>query len=227
MSEVRYVVKAGDSLSLIARKFGFMDYKTIYNHPENAAFKEKRPNPNLISPGDVIIIPEKKQKTAQVQVGGSVKITVKCQRQILRLRLVSGDSALKNETYSLYIKGSGSMPELLIEGKRTDSDGIMEEEIPSEYLEAGSAEIVSGGIHFTVLLGGLDPIEKISGIKQRLRNLGFPISSGNELDDNDVASIMLFKKKYGLETKGNSDEDFRRKLCEVHDNSNSLKKFED
>lgn len=54
-----YTVKPGDNLSKIAVKHGFNNYREIYDHPSNAAFRAKRPNPNFIFPGDVIIIPDK------------------------------------------------------------------------------------------------------------------------------------------------------------------------
>lgn len=52
-----YTVKPGDTLSAIASKHG-MKWQDIYNHPSNADFRRKRPNPNLIHPGDVIMIPD-------------------------------------------------------------------------------------------------------------------------------------------------------------------------
>lgn len=55
----RYVVKAGDTLGKIALAHGFRSYKDIYDHPDNTAFRAKRPNPNLIFPGDVLMIPNK------------------------------------------------------------------------------------------------------------------------------------------------------------------------
>jgi LysM repeat protein len=54
-----YTIRSGDTLSKIALSHGFNDYRDIYNHPSNAAFRAKRPNPNLIYPGDVIVIPDK------------------------------------------------------------------------------------------------------------------------------------------------------------------------
>lgn len=53
-----YIVKKGDYLTKIAHDHGFDDWRTIYNSPENGAFKAKRPNPDLIHPGDRIIIPQ-------------------------------------------------------------------------------------------------------------------------------------------------------------------------
>ncbi|WP_170303843.1 LysM peptidoglycan-binding domain-containing protein [Reyranella soli] len=52
-----YTVKQGDNLSSIARKHGLPSWQTIYNDPANASFRAKRPNPNLIFPGDVLVIP--------------------------------------------------------------------------------------------------------------------------------------------------------------------------
>jgi hypothetical protein len=52
-----YVVQGGDFLVKIAKEHGFADWREIYNHPDNRAFKAKRPNPDRIYPGDVLMIP--------------------------------------------------------------------------------------------------------------------------------------------------------------------------
>ena len=54
-----YTVKSGDWLQKIAEQHGFAHYTEIYNHPDNAAFRQKRPDPNKIFPGDIIMIPDK------------------------------------------------------------------------------------------------------------------------------------------------------------------------
>ena len=51
-----YTIKLKDTLSVIARDYG-TNWKDLYNAPANAAFRAKRPNPNLIHPGDVIMVP--------------------------------------------------------------------------------------------------------------------------------------------------------------------------
>ena len=53
-----YIVKAGDNLSSIARQHGLKSWQELYNHPDNGGFRSKRPNPNLIFPGDLLIIPQ-------------------------------------------------------------------------------------------------------------------------------------------------------------------------
>ena len=53
----RYVVKHDDTLSKIALAYHLPSYKNIYDSPENKTFKAKHPNPNIIFPGDVLMIP--------------------------------------------------------------------------------------------------------------------------------------------------------------------------
>lgn len=52
-----YTVQAGDTLTAIANRFGFASWREIYYHPANEPFRRKRPNPDRIFPGDVLIIP--------------------------------------------------------------------------------------------------------------------------------------------------------------------------
>jgi len=54
----RYVVRSGDSLNKIASTFHLRSWVEIYNNPENSDFKRRRPNPNLIFAGDVVMIPD-------------------------------------------------------------------------------------------------------------------------------------------------------------------------
>jgi hypothetical protein len=53
----RYVVQSGDTLTAIAKRFGFPSWRNIYNHPDNEPFRRKRPDPDKIFPGDVLVIP--------------------------------------------------------------------------------------------------------------------------------------------------------------------------
>jgi hypothetical protein len=52
-----HTVKPGENLSLIARKYGLKSWKDIYRYEANEKFRDKRPNENLIFPGDVVVIP--------------------------------------------------------------------------------------------------------------------------------------------------------------------------
>lgn len=53
-----HTVARGETLSLIARKYGILDWRALYEHPQNASFRAFRPDPDLILPGDRIVIPQ-------------------------------------------------------------------------------------------------------------------------------------------------------------------------
>ena len=53
-----HTVAPGDTLGRIGQRHG-LSWREIYNAPQNAAFRARRPNPNMIKPGDKIYIPSK------------------------------------------------------------------------------------------------------------------------------------------------------------------------
>lgn len=55
-----HIVQRGENLTLIARKYGIPHWQTIYHHPNNLEFRRKRPNPNIILPGDQLFIPDQR-----------------------------------------------------------------------------------------------------------------------------------------------------------------------
>jgi len=54
-----YTVKIGDWLDGIAKRNSLSSWKDIYYHEKNKAYREKRPDPNKIFPGDQLWIPKK------------------------------------------------------------------------------------------------------------------------------------------------------------------------
>ena len=56
-----YTVKQGDCISSIAQKHGLF-WDKVWNHPKNANLQERRKDPNVLSPGDVVFVPDKDEK---------------------------------------------------------------------------------------------------------------------------------------------------------------------
>ena len=56
-----HAVQQGECLSSLAAEHNLASWRSIYNRPENAAFRSQCPNPNLIYPGDQVFIPDPKQ----------------------------------------------------------------------------------------------------------------------------------------------------------------------
>jgi hypothetical protein len=65
-----YTIKPGDYLGKVASAHGFSRWQDIYYSPYNAAFRVKRPDPNKIFPGDVIVIPDKLGPASTSKPGG-------------------------------------------------------------------------------------------------------------------------------------------------------------
>src|SRR5262245_11034673 len=65
-----HIVKEGETLAGIALENGFYSWETIYNHPENQALRELRPDPSELYVGDRIYIPDKTPKSVEVEAFG-------------------------------------------------------------------------------------------------------------------------------------------------------------
>jgi len=83
-----HIVKQGECLTTIAYRYGFRDYHPIHDLPANAALWAKRSNPNILFPGDEVVIPDLKQKRASVATGSLHRFQVTKPKKMLRLRLL-------------------------------------------------------------------------------------------------------------------------------------------
>src|SRR5215831_6546443 len=168
-----HTVAEGEWLQKIADNYRVYDWKSIYNHPENSSLKQQRPDPNLLHPGDRVFIPDLQPK--ELAAASDKLHTFVKKSQKLTLHLIVRD---ENE------QPLASKPwKLELDGKKysgtTDADGALKQDVPiPTSSEAGKLECE--GYHYPVRLGHLNPIDEISGVKQRLANLGFDCGSTDE-----------------------------------------------
>jgi N-acetylmuramoyl-L-alanine amidase len=210
---ITHVVAQGDSLSSIAKRYGFADYEVIYDHPDNAGFKKKRPNPNLIFPGDRIVIPDREIKEVERATGKSHRFTLKRPKAVVRIVFEDNEGKpLKNAEYEL------SFLTEVRKGK-TDGDGKLEEKVP---LDVGAAQLVIANTTIQLSIGHLNPIDEtpdegISGIQARLHNLGYdPGPADGRLSARTHAALAAFQHEHGLDPTGAPDEASWKKLLERH-----------
>lgn len=65
----KHVVREGESLIPIARRYGFRNVRTIFDAPENEALKALRRTVNALRTGDVLMIPDKMEGDVAVPAG--------------------------------------------------------------------------------------------------------------------------------------------------------------
>jgi N-acetylmuramoyl-L-alanine amidase len=200
-------------MSSIARKYGFGDWHTIYDHPQNQDFRKKRPNPNLLYPGDALFVPERGEKSLSLATGSAHALQATTVKRELRLRLRDGEEKpFANRPY--VIEGSD-----FFAAGHTDGDGLLVEAVPA-FLK--TARLSLEGREWTLRLAALNPIDDVgdagvSGVQARLANLGY--YSGRvdgALGPGTREAIAAFEVHYGLEVTGKPEGQVLRKLKEVH-----------
>lgn len=193
-----HVVRLGECLSSIAAHYGLSSWRKIYDHPRNAEFKRKRPNPNLIYVGDEVYIPDKLAHFAMCLTGQCHRFRVRPPLTWFNMCLQDeGKRPIANATYVLELDNSPDV------NGTTDAKGWIKTEIVA-WAEFGTLyvwpdpeddELV---LTWKVKLGHLDPIETLTGIKGRLQNLGYECEVNDDEDEEYFAAVREFQKDHGL-----------------------------
>ena len=198
----------GDSIPSLAQDNGHF-WQKIWDHGENAALKAKRKNPNQIMEGDEVFIPELEIKKESRGADSRHVFKRKGVPAKLKMQLFLLGEPRKNEDYVLELDGK------LITGK-LDGEGKLEQFIPPNC-KGGSLKLKSGKEIIPIKLGHLNPIDEISGIKQRLNNLGFHCGGeDNSWSDQGKAALKEFQAKHKLPESGALDAATKSKLQELH-----------
>lgn len=215
-----YTVKQGDYLSGIAAKYGFSDYNTIWNRPENADLKAQRDNPNVLYPGDQIYIPDKEIKDYSKPTDQTHNFQVNTSPLKLRVKLSK-----------FYDKPLANTPcDLLIGGKlvkvTSDANGIVEQVIPKTVQDGTitvhqqitvKGQSVPNDFDVPFKIGQLDPVDKITGQVARLSNLGYYRKDLEPYDDPEfVSAVEEFQCDNGLTVDGDCGPQTQAKLKAVH-----------
>jgi hypothetical protein len=165
---INYQVKQGDCISSIAFEHGFFA-DTIWNHSNNAELKKKREDPNVLMPGDIVFVPDKRLKEVSEPTNQVHKFKCKNTPEKLKLQLLKEDKPRANEEYELEVD------DLKFSGK-TDSQGRLEQSIPPNAKQ-GKLILQKGEEIYQLMLGHLNPHDEITGVQGRLRHLGFYFGS--------------------------------------------------
>ena len=203
-----YKVKQGDCISSIAYRYGFFP-DTIWNDPKNSELKQKRQDPNVLAPGDLVYIPDKRIREVSGATEQRHRFRKKGVPEKLVVQFKNNDEARANEAYVLDIDGQ------LTEGK-TDGEGRVEIPIAPNARRA-TIMFPESGDDYELDLGEMDPITDISGVQARLQNLGF---FKGEVDGRSSKAfeegIRAFQERHQLDATGDLDETTRTKSQEIY-----------
>ncbi|MGA2447992.1 MAG: hypothetical protein ABTD50_04870 [Polyangiaceae bacterium] len=194
-----YVVLQGEYLAMLAYKLGF-DANAVWNDPKNQQLRDAgklSQDPNVLWPTDVIYIPDENANalaaysltpgTTNTFVTAAVNVTVS---------LKFTDKNLASQAYSIQ-----ELPEL---GVRTSgADGIISFSVPVT-LRVATIVFNDPGAQYECKIGGLDPIDKFSGIFQRLQHLGY-VATDEILDRSKIDLVRSALRALKAEQAGPRD----------------------
>ncbi|HLJ13771.1 MAG TPA: peptidoglycan-binding domain-containing protein [Bryobacteraceae bacterium] len=198
----------GDSILSIATDNGFF-WETVWNHPQNAQLKALRKDPTLLAPGDSVFVPDLRKQVETRPTDARHIFKRKGVPAKLRIQLRVLGEPRANEPYVLNIDGT------IFQGN-TDGNGVVEQFIPPNA-KGGELRLNGGKEVIPVKIGYLNPIDILSGVQQRLNNLGIYCGSEEgDMNDDTAAALRRFQQKYGLPVTGNADAATKAKLQQLH-----------
>jgi N-acetylmuramoyl-L-alanine amidase len=210
---IQHTVEQGEHISRIANEHGFR-YLTVWNHSDNSTLRAERKDPNILFPGDVVVIPDREMRTEPAATDNKHLYVQKDGPLKLRIAFFNLDrDAVPNADCVLQV---GSAPNRL----HTDGNGQVEQEIDKSS-ENGSIELdypdAQNCLKWPIKIGHLDPIDKESGWRGRLLNLGYFTAGVDNTELERLRSaVEEFQCDYSLKVDGICGPITQDKLKTVH-----------
>ncbi len=200
-----YRVKQGDCISSIAETNGFF-WQTLWDL--NPGLRKRRSDPNILLPGDELIIPELRVKEESGATETRHRFVKRGVPVEVRLVIENNGIPLANKDYILVIDGTSN------EGA-TDGDGLLVQSMPPNAREA---TLKIDGLTFSFTFGAIDPVAEATGVQSRLQNLGFYDGKiDGDIGPLTTQAIAEFQAFAGIEGTGELDEETRQQLLARHD----------
>lgn len=211
-----YVIRQGDYLTKLAHMIGF-NADATWNDEANRTFRERRPDPDILAPGDVLHVPAEPTATPHVLMPDSEN-EFKARLPKVKVSIVFRHEGAPLEDAPYVLEGLAKR----VLG-RSDRVGVVTFEVPVHVREV-RVTFYEKQLAFPVRVGDLDPIDETSGVQQRLMHLGFDGWALGEAaglqrplpEDGDTSAIRAFQRTNALEETGEMDEMTRATLKKAH-----------
>ena len=227
-------VKPGEHMVRIAADEKVASYRSLWDHASNKDLADKRKNPNILLPGDVVNIPNPAPKTASAPTEKVSKFVAASKDQLdFRVALLDENNQPMKDLKCQFLEegreatsdGNGVLERLELSPRF--ELGVLRFDFRSEDLSqrgAAPADVFKGSetvrLAFAVAVGHLDPLDTPSGIQARLSNLGYYAGEIGYADEDALAlrcAIEEFEKENGLTPAGDpTSATMQGKLKDVH-----------
>jgi hypothetical protein len=206
-----HTVGPGECLSSISGRFGFASWRTVYDDPKNEALRRARPNPNVLSRGDVVFVPDRDPRIEDSATNR--RATYRTLAAVTRLR-IRFEGRRANQ-YELRVAGQvrtgvvspGEMIDEPIPGDATTGELVM--------WPTGKPEQKD---RWAIAIGGLDPVSDLRGVQARLDNLGFVCPVDGTESPETTRAIAAYQRWRGVgDGEGTLDGATRGDLEKFHD----------
>jgi len=191
--------------------YGLDDFKAVWNSADNAKLRDRRPDPNILMPGDELTLPEGKPREYALKTGKHHQIVLKVPIKELRLRiLLHQDEPLANASYRLTLDDTAEP-----RTGTTDGDGVLKEKVRIN-IPGGLLEI--DGRRFRLRFNYIDPLptgtkESAVGVFSRLANLGYESGGASQTSSPALRSaLLLYQTDAGIEATGQLDDETKKQL---------------
>ena len=151
-------IKLGECLANLVHQYRLRDYRSLYNHPNNADLRHARPNPNILFAGDQVFVPDLVLKTEDKNT--DAQHTFEVNRPTVRLRLVLKDT--KEQPYA------SKHYRLAVQNKVmtgvTTAEGLIEQVIPADATVGDLTLWIDSSnenaLRVNLFIGYLDPLKR-------------------------------------------------------------------
>ncbi len=212
-----HTVAQGETLTRIARQYNYSSWEALYNHPDNAEFRNLRKNPHVIATGDTIVIPDIDPKKMGASTTKTHIFCLRREKEVYRVKVA-------NKKGKAWI---GKRVVVQIAGQSVDTtigeDGVIEVPLPGGNETSGSLDVymipdADKPTHrFELELGGLDPVDTLKGVQSRCNLLGFDCGVADGIMGSKTrAGVKAFQAAHGLDVDGVPGPLTKAKLEDVY-----------
>jgi hypothetical protein len=202
---IKHQVTEGDCIASLGMVYGLFP-DTIWKDDANRELRDRRGNPNVLMPGDVVVVPDKRVREVSKPSDEHHKFRRRGVPEKLLIQLMTGGQPRAFVEYTLEIDGRP------IHGC-TDDQGRLEHWIPPAAKEGRL--LIGEGEEYELAVGALPPLAEETGVRRRLVNLGY--LDNEKADENALQlAVQSFQADNALKVTGELDQQTREKLREIH-----------